>query len=116
VASIFFTGAHQNLLVWLLVAFIGFFSFSQGAVIWVYLSEVFPTNVRAKGASLGSLTHWIMNAVVSGFYPVVAAHSGGKPFAFFSCMMVVQFFVVLFYFPETKGIPLEEMQAKLSVS
>jgi sugar porter (SP) family MFS transporter len=116
VAGVFFTGTHQNLLVWLLIAFIGFFSFSQGAVIWVYLSEVFPTNVRAKGASLGSLTHWVMNAVVSGLYPVVAANSGGKPFAFFSCMMLIQFFVVLFYFPETKGVSLEEMQATLASS
>ena len=116
VASIFFTGVHQNLLVWLLIAFIGFFSFSQGAVIWVYLSEVFPTSVRAKGASLGSLTHWLLNALVSGFYPIVAAKSGGKPFAFFACMMLLQFIVVSFYYPETKGLSLEEMQARIAVS
>ena len=116
VASIFFTGGHQNLLVWLLIAFIGFFSFSQGAVIWVYLSEVFPTSVRAKGASLGSLTHWLLNALVSGFYPIVAAKSGGKPFAFFACMMLLQFIVVFFYYPETKGFSLEEMQARIAVS
>lgn len=116
VASIFFTGGHQNLLVWLLIAFIGFFSFSQGAVIWVYLSEVFPTSVRAKGASLGSLTHWLLNALVSGFYPIVAAKSGGKPFAFFAGMMLLQFLVVTFYYPETKGFSLEEMQARIAAS
>jgi sugar porter (SP) family MFS transporter len=114
VAEIFFTGLHHNLLVWLLIAFIGFFSFSQGAVIWVYLSEVFPTDVRAKGASLGSFTHWTMNALVSGIYPVVAAHSGGKPFALFSIMMVIQLIVVSLFYPETKCVSLEEMQAKIS--
>ena len=66
VAAIFLSGAHQDLLVWCLVAFIAFFAFSQGAVIWVYLSEVFPTRVRAKGQSSGSFTHWIMNAAISG--------------------------------------------------
>jgi hypothetical protein len=115
VSSIFLLHIHQSLLVWLLVGFIGFFSFSQGAVIWVYLSEVFPNDVRAKGASLGSLTHWLMNAIVSGAYPIVAARSGGKAFMFFSSMMVVQFFVVLLYYPETKGISLEKMQTKLSL-
>jgi sugar porter (SP) family MFS transporter len=115
VSSIFMLHIHQSLLVWLLVGFIGFFSFSQGAVIWVYLSEVFPNDVRAKGASLGSLTHWLMNAIVSGAYPIVAARSGGKAFMFFSSMMVVQFFVVLLYYPETKGISLEKMQTKLSL-
>jgi sugar porter (SP) family MFS transporter len=114
VAAVFILGVHQSLLVWLLVGFIGFFSFSQGAVIWVYLSEVFPTDVRAKGASLGSLTHWLMNAIVSGLYPMVAAGSSGKPFVFFSGMTVIQFFVVLFYYPETKGLSLEDMQAKLA--
>ncbi len=116
VAAIFLAGAHQELLVWCLVAFIGFFAFSQGAVIWVYLSEVFPTRVRAKGQSLGSFTHWIMNALISGIFPVLAASSGGIPFVFFAVMMVVQFFVVLTFFPETKGHTLEEMQKKLGIA
>ena len=67
---------------WCLVMFIAFFAFSQGAVIWVYLSEVFPTKVRAKGQSLGSFTHWIMNAAISGVFPVLAASSGGAPLSF----------------------------------
>ena len=115
VAAIFFAGTHQDLLVWCLVGFIAFFAFSQGAVIWVYLSEVFPTRVRAKGQSLGSFTHWIMNALISGIFPVLAASSGGAPFVFFAVMMVVQFFVVLATYPETKGYSLEEMQRKLGI-
>ena len=69
VSIIFFTGQHQSLLVWLLVGYIAFFAFSQGAVIWVYLSEVFPNSVRAQGQSLGSFSHWFMNAAISRFFP-----------------------------------------------
>ena len=116
VAAIFFADAHKDLLVWCLVVFIAFFAFSQGAVIWVYLSEVFPTRVRAQGQSLGSLTHWVMAALLSFLFPVVAASSGGYPFVFFAAMMVVQFFVVLLYYPETKGHSLEEMQKKLGIA
>ncbi|MBZ5562714.1 MAG: sugar porter family MFS transporter [Acidobacteriia bacterium] len=116
VATIFATGHHQELLVWMLVGFIGSFGFSQGAVIWVYLGEVFPNQVRANGQSLGSFTHWIMNALISMIFPVMAARSGAYPFMFFSFMMVVQFFVVLFFYPETKGVTLEEMERKLGIS
>ncbi len=115
VAAIFLTGTHQDLLVWCLVGFIGFFAFSQGAVIWVYLSEIFPTRVRAKGQSLGSFTHWIMNAAIAHIFPILAASSGGVPFVFFSVMMAVQFFVVLTFFPETKGHSLEEMEHRLGI-
>ena len=115
VAVIFFAGQHHELLVWCLVGFIAFFAFSQGAVIWVYLSEVFPTRVRAKGQSLGSFTHWIMNALISGVFPVLAAKSKGAPFVFFAVMMAVQFVVVLVAYPETKGYSLEEMQKKLGI-
>jgi SP family arabinose:H+ symporter-like MFS transporter len=116
VAAVFLTGRREDLLVWLLVGYIGFFAFSQGAVIWVYLSEVFPNRVRAKGQSLGSFTHWAMNALISGIFPMMAASSGGAPFVFFSAMMVLQFFVVLFFYPETKGITLEQMQRKLGIT
>lgn len=115
VAWIFWTRAHESWLVGLLVGFIAFFAFSQGAVIWVYLSEVFPNSVRAKGQSLGSFTHWFMNALISGIFPVLAAHSAAGPFVFFSLMMVLQFFVVLAFYPETKGVTLEAMQKKLGV-
>jgi SP family arabinose:H+ symporter-like MFS transporter len=116
VAAVFASGAHENILVWLLIGFIAFFAFSQGAVIWVYLSEVFPTSVRAKGQSLGSFTHWVMNAAVSWIFPILAARSRSIPFVFFSAMMVVQFFVVLLIYPETKGVTLEDMEQKLAAS
>ncbi len=115
VAAVFFTNSHQNLLLPLLVIYIGFFALSQGAVIWVYIGEIFPNRVRGKGQSLGSFSHWIMNAAISFTYPVIAAKSGGYAFLFFSVMTVVQFFTVLFIYPETKGVSLEEMQHKLGI-
>ncbi|HEX9198740.1 MAG TPA: sugar porter family MFS transporter [Acidobacteriaceae bacterium] len=115
VSAIFFMQRHQALLVWALVAYIAFFAISQGAVIWVYISEIFPTRVRSKGQSLGSGTHWIMNALVSFAFPAIALRSGAYPFVFFAGMMVVQFFVVLFFFPETKQISLEDLQRKLKI-
>jgi MFS transporter, SP family, arabinose:H+ symporter len=116
VAGVFFKHQHEELLVWLLVSFIAFFAFSQGAVIWVYIGEVFPNRVRAKGQSLGSFSHWFANAIVSWRYPLMAASSGGWPFAFFSAMMALQFFVVLLIYPETRGVTLEEMQRRLKIA
>lgn len=116
VAWIFATSRHEHALVWLLIGFIGFFSFSQGAVIWVYISEIFPNRVRAKGQSLGSFSHWFMNAIVSQTFPVLAAFSHSAPFVFFASMAVLQFFVVLFFFPETRAISLEDMQRKLGIA
>jgi len=116
VSIVFATGQHKSMLLWLLVGFIGFFAFSQGAVIWVYLSEVFPNLVRAKGQSLGSFTHWIMNAMISGVFPVLAKSSGAAPFIFFTVMTVVQFFVVLTLYPETKGVTLEEVDVNVTHS
>ena len=116
VAYVFLSGSHENLLVWMLVGFIASFAFSQGAVIWVYISEVFPNRVRAKGQSLGSFTHWIMNAAISYSFPIIAAKSKGLPFVFFAAMMAVQFVVVLLGYPETKGVTLEEMQKKLGIA
>jgi len=116
VAYIFFTQQHQSLLVWLLVGFIAFFGFSQGAVIWVYIGEVFPNQVRAKGQSLGSFSHWFMNGAISLIFPVIAHSSGARPFVFFSLMMVVQLVVVGAFYPETKGVSLEEMQSKLGIA
>jgi MFS transporter, SP family, arabinose:H+ symporter len=115
VAFIFFTSRHEGLLVWLLVGFIAFFAFSQGAVIWVYIGEVFPNQVRAKGQSLGSFSHWFMNGLISLTFPLMASSSRAYPFVFFSAMMVLQFFVVSFFYPETKGVSLEEMQRKLGI-
>jgi SP family arabinose:H+ symporter-like MFS transporter len=114
VATVFRTGRHEGLLVWFLVGFIASFAFSQGAVIWVYISEVFPTAVRAKGQSLGSSAHWIMNASISWIFPIVAARAKAAPFAFFSAMMVLQLIVVAAFYPETKNITLEDMERKLA--
>jgi sugar porter (SP) family MFS transporter len=116
VAAVFAVGRHGNYLVWLLVAYIAFFAFSQGAVIWVYISEVFPNLVRAKGQGLGSFTHWIMNAMISAVFPVMATSSGAVPFVFFACMMAVQFVVVWRWYPETKGVSLEALERQLQTS
>jgi SP family arabinose:H+ symporter-like MFS transporter len=111
---VFQTHAHEHLVVWFLVAFIGFFGVSQGAVIWVYIAEVFPTKVRSKGQSLGSGSHWIMNAIIAMLFPIaVARGSRSAPFFFFAAMTVVQFVVVLLVYPETKGYTLEQLQTRL---
>jgi SP family arabinose:H+ symporter-like MFS transporter len=115
VARIFLTHQHQDYLLWFLVAYIAFFAISQGAVIWVYISEVFPNRVRAKGQALGSSSHWIMNAMIAYTFPQLAKSSGAYPFVFFSLMMVLQFFVVLFFYPETKRVSLEQMQHRLGI-
>jgi MFS transporter, SP family, arabinose:H+ symporter len=115
VAGVFYTNSHHTMLLWLLIGYITFFAISQGAVIWVYISEVFPTRVRAKGQSLGSSSHWVMNALIALVFPLVAKTSGGAPFLLFGAMMVLQFFVVLFAYPETKGISLEQLQHKLGI-
>ena len=113
-AAIMFSGQHQSLLLWMLIGFIAAFAFSQGAVIWVYIAEVFPTEVRALGQSLGSGTHWVMDAIIATGFPMVAAYSKGAPFVFFAVMVVLQFIVVLFFFPETKRAPLEDITAIVS--
>jgi MFS transporter, SP family, arabinose:H+ symporter len=115
VAAVFYTNSHQALLVWLLMMFITFFALSQGAVIWVYISEVFPSRVRSKGQSLGSSSHWVMNAIIAQTFPLIAARSHAAPFVFFSAMMAVMFLVVLFVYPETKGQTLEKIQANFGI-
>ena len=99
-----------------LIGYIAFFAFSQGAVIWVYLSEIFPNKVRARGQALGSFTHWFWCAAVSWSFPVIADFSKAGPFLFFAFMMVLQFFMVWKFLPETKGVSLEEIQKKLGIS
>jgi sugar porter (SP) family MFS transporter len=115
VAYVFFTQSHQAWLVWLLMMFIAFFALSQGAVIWVYISEVFPSRVRSKGQSLGSSSHWVANAIIAQTFPLIAAHSQAAPFVFFAAMMGVMFFVVMFVYPETKGKTLEGIQASFGI-
>ena len=104
-----------QLLVFLL-AYIMFFAFSTGAVIWVLIAEVFPNSVRGQGQSLGSFTHWFFAAVITFLFPIVARYDtgAGYSFLFFAVMMIVQLVVVWRYFPETKGLTLEELGDKLS--
>jgi sugar porter (SP) family MFS transporter len=113
VAAIMGTGQGHEYLLPCLILFIAFFAFSQGAVIWVYLSEIFPTAVRSRGQALGSATHWGMNAVIGQLFPMVAVYTQALPFVFFAACMVLQFFVVLAIFPETRGVELEKMDQAL---
>lgn len=98
-----------------LLVFIASHAFGQGAVIWVFISEIFPNRVRARGQALGSFTHWIMAALISWTFPMIAEWSGGHTFAFYAAMMVLQLFWVLLVMPETKGVPLEQIQKKLGI-
>lgn len=113
VAGIMALDRYQTFLLPLLIVFIAAFGASQGAVIWVYLSEIFPTPVRASGQSLGSATHWIANALIAALFPVVAAYTKAVPFAVFAACTLAQCVVVLLYFPETRRISLESMAASL---
>jgi SP family arabinose:H+ symporter-like MFS transporter len=115
VARLFWWHEQSAALLWLLVGFIIFFAISQGAVIWVYISEIFPNKVRSRGQSVGSSSHWITNALIAGVFPLVAAHSSALPFIGFAAMMALQFFLVLFIWPETKGASLEQIQAQLGI-
>ncbi len=109
VAFVMGTGHGTGYLLVLLVLFILAFAFSQGAVIWVYLSEIFPNSVRATGQSMGSATHWIINFAITLLFPIVAAHSRGLPFVVFAAVTLAQVFVVARFFPETKGATLEDL-------
>jgi MFS transporter, SP family, arabinose:H+ symporter len=107
---------HAVALFWCIVAFNFFFSGSQGAVIWVYISELFPTKIRLKGQSLGSGVHWILNAIIAGCFPILAKRIGAYSFLFFAGMMLIQFFVVLFFYPETRNLSLEQLDNVLKRS
>jgi len=98
-----------------LVLFVVSHAFGQGTVIWVFISEIFPNRVRARGQALGSFTHWFMDAAISWTFPVIAATSGGHAFAFYAVMMVLQLLWVVWIMPETKGVPLEEIQKELGI-
>jgi MFS family permease len=98
-----------------LLVFIAAHAFGQGAVIWVFISEIFPTRVRARGQALGSFTHWIFAALISQTFPLIAERSGGHIFAFYALCMVGQLVWVLWAMPETKGVPLEQIQQRLGI-
>ena len=98
-----------------ILGFIAFFAISSGAVIWVYISEVFPNAVRAKGQALGCFTHWFMCTLISWAFPVVAERAGTWAFAFFAAMMVVQLVWAIFFMPETKGGTIEDIERRLGI-
>ncbi|HEY4336380.1 MAG TPA: MFS transporter, partial [Puia sp.] len=97
-----------------LFIYIAFFAFSQGAVIWVFISEIFPNPVRAKGQTLGSATHWVMAAIIAFSFPYLAEKAGGgNTFLFFGVMMCIQLVFVWRMMPETKGKSLEQIEYTL---
>ena len=113
----FFSGAQGAIVVVFVCAFIAAHAVGQGAVIWVFISEIFPNAVRDYGMSLGSGTHWVMAATITLLTPtILATFTGGQIFAFFAGMMVLQLLFVWLVMPETKGLTLEEMEVKLGIS
>jgi len=109
----------NSALVLYLVGFIAFFAFSQGAVIWVFISEIFPNAVRSQGGSLGSGTHWVMAAIITSVIPTIIEGNNERlshSFYFFAAMMVLQLLFIWRVMPETKGRTLEEIQKDLDIS
>ena len=98
-----------------MIIFIASHAIGSGTIIWVFISEIFPNSVRAKGQSLGSFTHWIFAAMLTLIFPVIIANfETGYIFAFFSIMMIAQLIWCVLAMPETKGKSLEEISAKLT--
>src|SRR5690606_15326481 len=101
-----------------LVGFIAFFAFSQGAVIWVFIAEIFPNRVRSQGSSLGSSTHWVMAAAISWLFPIIVESSpfgGFYVFVFYAVLMLLSFRFIGRVIPETKGKSLEQIQQELGI-
>ena len=109
-------GAGGTIVLLFIFAFIAAHAVGQGAVIWVFIGEIFPNRNRASGQALGSFTHWIFAALLTLFFPtMIAAFPPGYAFGFFCFMMVLQLIWVKTLVPETKGIPLEKMQQRLGI-
>ncbi len=112
------SGGGGTSVIFYLIGFIAFFAFSQGAVIWVFISEIFPNSVRSQGGSLGSFTHWIMAAIISWTFPIIVEGSkngGFYSFIFYSVMMFLSFIFIWRVMPETKGRSLEQIQKDLGI-
>ena len=115
VAWAFFTD-HLTIVPACIFGFIGAHAIGQGAVIWVFISEIFPNRHRAEGQTLGSFTHWIFAALLTTFFPkMVTAFPPGYVFSFFAGMMVLQLVWVKTLVRETKGVPLEQIQKQLGI-
>jgi sugar porter (SP) family MFS transporter len=109
----FFTG-HFDIVPACIFAFIAAHAVGQGTVIWVFISEIFPNRHRAEGQALGSFTHWLFAALLTTFFPsMVESFAPGYVFLFFCGMMVLQLLWVMLMMPETKGVPLEELERRL---
>ena len=110
-------GGMSTLVLVCLLGFIASHAMGQGAVIWVFISEIFPNAFRAAGQSFGCATHWVFAALLSQLFPIaIGKFDAGYIFGFFAFMMVLQLLWVLVMVPETKGVPLEEMEKKLGIS
>ena len=115
VAWAFFSG-HLTIVPVCIFAFIAAHAIGQGAVIWVFISEIFPNRHRAEGQALGSFTHWIFAALLTTFFPrMVSSFPPGYVFSFFAGMMVLQLIWVKTMVPETKNVPLEQIQKQLGI-
>lgn len=118
-AAAFYDPSQSSpMVIYYLIGFIAFFAFSQGAVIWVFIAEIFPNSVRSQGGSLGSFTHWIMAAIISWTFPMIVEGSnmgGFYSFAFYCVMMVLHLVFVWKFLPETKGKSLEQIQSDLKI-
>jgi SP family arabinose:H+ symporter-like MFS transporter len=111
-----FFSSHLSIVPICIFAFIAAHGIGQGTVIWVFISEIFPNRQRAEGQTLGSFTHWIFAALLTTFFPkMVTAFPPGYVFSFFAGMMVLQLIWVKLWVPETKGVPLEQIQRQLGV-
>ena len=112
-----FFSQHYSIVPVCIFAFIAAHAIGQGAVIWVFISEIFPNRHRAEGQTLGSSTHWIFAALLTTFFPkMVSALPPGYIFSFFTGMMVLQLIWVKTMVPETKGVPLEQIQRQLGIA
>jgi sugar porter (SP) family MFS transporter len=117
-AFAFNSGSSNHFVIVYLVGFIAFFAMSQGAVIWVFISEIFPNSVRSQGSSLGSFTHWIMAAIIAWTFPIFVngtPNGGFYSFIFFACMVLVSMIFIWRVMPETKGRTLEQIQKDLGI-
>ncbi len=114
-AWVFQTHAQGWIVIAAMMGVVGSHAYSQGAVVWVIINELLPNAVRASGSAFATCMVWVLCLAVSWSFPVVAAKSGAYAFGFFAAMMVLQFFLLLKFLPETKGISLEELQKRLGV-
>ena len=113
IARAFYTDSYEGITLFVFL-FIASHAISQGTVIWVFISEIFPNEVRAAGQSMGAFTHWIFAAILANVFPIIAGQFGGGPiFLFFAVMMFLQLLFVRFMMPETKGVALEDMGSRL---